>query len=263
MLGHREMTADEYLAILRRRWWVILIPVLILPVIAYGASLRIPNRYVSQTLVLVQPPKVPDTLVKSVVTEELQQRLATMQEQVLSRSQLQPLIERYGVFKDEPVSMEEKVDRIRSQIRVTAVTPIRDDNRGTLPGFYISVTAATARVAHDLCQEITSHFITTNLQVRGQAAQNTTEFISSRVEEAKRQLDSQDAKLAEFKKHYLGALPGDEQQNLTMLTTMNSQLDAVTQTLNRAQQDKTYVQGLLAQQLATWHASQGNTTVAT
>lgn len=253
MLGHRELSADEYIGILRRRWWIILIPALLAPVIVYGISLKIPNRYVSQTLVLVQPQKVPDALVHPVVVEELQQRLATMTEQILSRTRLQPIIERFGVLKNEPISMEEKVERIRKQIQVT---PLKEDVRGNTPGFYISFTAETPRMAHDVCSEITSMFTTENLKVREQAAVGTTEFISNQVAEAKRQLDEKDAKLAEFKRKYLGQLPGDEQQNFTMMSSANSQLDAVTQMLSRAQQDKTYLESLLAQQVAAWRSSQ-------
>jgi len=40
---------------------------------------------------------------------------------------------------------------------------------------------------------------------------------------------------------------------------LNSQLDANTQTLNRVQQDKSYAESLLAQQLAAWRASQSGT----
>jgi len=148
MLGHRELSADEYIGILRRRWWIILIPALLAPVIVYGISLKIPNRYVSQTLVLVQPQKVPDALVHPVVVEELQQRLATMTEQILSRTQLQPTIDRFGLLKNEPISMEEKVERVRKQIQVT---PLKEDMRGNTPGFYISFTADTPRLAHDVC----------------------------------------------------------------------------------------------------------------
>src|SRR6266404_5906659 len=194
MLGHREMTGDEYLEILRRRWWVILIPVVVVPVIVAVTSLSIPNRYVSQTLVLVEGQKVPDSLVRPVVTEELQQRLATMQEQILSRTRLQPIIEKFGVMKGEPITMEEKVDRMRKLVAVTPVTPIRDTSRGILPGFFVAFTAPTPQLAQQVCSEITSMFMSENLKLREQRAEGTTEFITSQVTEAKRHLDEQDAK---------------------------------------------------------------------
>jgi polysaccharide chain length determinant protein (PEP-CTERM system associated) len=80
----------------------------------------------------------------------------------------------------------------------------------------------------------------------------TTEFFAQQVEEAKRKLDDQDAKLAEFQKKYMGSLPDQEKTNLELLSGMNSQLDAVTQALTRSQQDKGFNESLLSSQLANW-----------
>ena len=73
---------------------------------------------------------------------------------------------------------------------------------------------------------------------------------------AKASLDEQDAKLAAFKSRHIGELPDDEQTNLNLLTGLTSQLDASTQALRRAQQDKTFNESLLSQQVAAWQASQ-------
>src|SRR5438045_3867808 len=160
MIGHREMSAEEYGAILRRRWWVLAIPTIVVPAIVAFASLYIPNRYVSQTLVLVEQQRVPDTLVRPVVTEELQQRLASMQEQILSRTRLQPIIEKFGVMKEQPISMEEKVDRMRKLVAVTPITPIRDTSHGTLHGFLIRYTAPTPQLAVVVGSASGSHVMT-------------------------------------------------------------------------------------------------------
>ena len=256
MLGDRELNLHDYLAIARRRVWWLVLPIVIGPLLAVLISLIIPNRYTSQTTVLVDQQKVPDTFVKSVVTEDLNGRLATMQEQILSRTRLQPMIERFGLFKDDQgkVPMEELVDRMRKLI---TVTPIRanDARRGDMPGFSISFTAKNARLAQQICAEITSMFVSENLKAREQGLVGTTDFLSSQLDEAKRKLDDQDSKLAQFKMKYTGQLPEQEQTNLSMLATLNAQLEATTQALARAQQDKTYSESLLAQQTAAWRAT--------
>jgi polysaccharide chain length determinant protein (PEP-CTERM system associated) len=258
MLGHRDLSLDDYLAILRRRLYIILIPAIIAPVAAYLISLTFPNEYTSQTLVLVEQQKVPDSFVKPVVSEDLAQRLGTMQEQILSRTRLQPIIERFGLFKEQvgKVPMEGLVEQLRKSISITAIRSIAPNRGGDLPGFYIAFTADNPRLAQQICGEITSMFIQENLRAREQRSQGTTEFLSNELSEAKRKLDDQDAKLAEFKKKYVGALPGQEQTNLSLLTGLSTQLEAVTQGLNRAQQDKTYAESLLTQQLAALEAGQ-------
>ena len=98
-----------------------------------------------------------------------------------------------------------------------------------------------------------------NLRSRADIAKGTTDFLGRQVEDAKRAIDDQDAKLAAFKKQYLGQLPGDVDTNMKMLASRNTQLDATTQTLNRAQQDRSYAESVLAQQLAAWKAAQSAT----
>ena len=83
-------------------------------------------------------------------------------------------------------------------------------------------------------------------------------FLTKQVEDAKQNLDDLDRKLAAFKNQHMGQLPGDEDNNLKILMGLNSQLDANTQTLNRAQQDKAYTESMLAQQLAAWKTSQSS-----
>jgi len=258
MLGHRELSGEDYAAMLRRRVWWIVVPALIAPLIGYLISLKLPNRFTSQTLVLVEQPKVPDSFVKPVVGEDLNERLATMKEQILSRTRLQPIIERFGLFKEENVPVEEAVELMRKAVVVSPVKADfgwREEHQG-VPGFYISFSDSDARRAQQVCAEITSMFMEENLHVREQRAQGTTDFLKKQLEEAKAKLDEQDAKLAEFQKKYIGTLPGQEQSNFNMLQTLNTQLDATTQALSRLQQDRTYLETMLNQQVASWKSSQ-------
>ena len=104
-------------------------------------------------------------------------------------------------------------------------------------------------------------FMQENLRVREQRAQGTTDFLGSQLEDAKRDLDEQDAKLATFKRKYLGQLPGEDQGNFNMLASLNSQLDASTQAINQLQQNRTYTEAMLSAQLQSWQnlqASSGN-----
>lgn len=260
MLGDRELNFEQYVAILKRRAFWLALPTVLVPIVVYLGSLLIPNQYTSQTLVLVEEQKVPDNFVKPVVTEELNQRLATMQEQILSRARLQPLIERFRIFPSQMgnVPMEELVDRMRRMISVTAVRADFGDTSGPrrgLPGFYISFTASNPRLAQQVCSQITSMFVDENVKAREQSAEGTTQFLGTQLEDAKRRLDEQDEKLAAFKQRYIGQLPDQEQANLGVLSALNGQLDAANQAVARAQQDKTFAESMLAQQLAAWKAS--------
>src|ERR1700733_14111704 len=249
MLGHRALTVQDYLTILKRRWWMIAIPAIIFPIVGYLITYMVQPQYVSQTLVLVEQQKVPESYVKSVVTEDLSERLATMKEQILSRSRLRPIIERFNLFSSGNMSMDDRIALTQKNI---GITPIQSEIARTngLPGFFISFKANDARTAQLVCGEIQSLFVSENLSDRAASAAGTTDFLKGQLADAKAKLDEQDARLAKFEQTYMGKLPGAEQSNINMLTTLNTQLDAATQALNRMEQNKTYAESILSMQQA-------------
>jgi polysaccharide chain length determinant protein (PEP-CTERM system associated) len=248
MLGHRALTLQDYTTILKRRWWIIVIPAIIFPIIGYGITYLIPPQYVSQTLVLVEQQKVPESYVKAVVTEDLSGRLASMKEQITSRSRLQPIIERFNLFAGGKLSMDDRIDMTRRNI---GITPIQSEIARTngLPGFFISFKANDPRTAQLVCGEIQSLFVSENLSDRAASAAGTTDFLKGQLADAKAKLDEQDEKMRKFQQAYVGKLPGAEASNINMLTTLNTQLDAATQALTRMEQDKSYAESMLALQI--------------
>jgi polysaccharide chain length determinant protein (PEP-CTERM system associated) len=248
MLGHRKLNVDDYVAILKRRKWLIILPIIVFPIISFGFTFLIPAEYVSQTLVLIEEQKVPDDLVKPVISTSLDSRLASMREQILSRSRIQPIIDRYNLFAGRGMSMDDRVETTRKNI---AIKPIQSSisRAGGLPGFFISFTAGDARTAQLVCGEITSLFVGENLKQRETSSEGTTDFLKGQLDDAKRNLDDHDAKLADFQRKYVGSLPGDQEPNINMLTSLNTQLEASNQAIAQLQQQKTYQEALLTQQL--------------
>jgi polysaccharide chain length determinant protein (PEP-CTERM system associated) len=255
MLGHREMTMQDYAGILKRRFWLISGSAFLFMVAGLGIAHILPPQYMSQTLILIEQQKVPENYVKPVVDEDLSARLASMKEQILSRSRIEPIIERYNLYAGSQTSMDDRIDITRKSI---GINPIQAGARG-MPGFFISFKARDARTAQLVCGDITSLFVSANLNAREESAEGTTDFLKQQLQEAKRNLDDQDAKLADFEKKNIGKLPGQTIQlgnasfsmgnaNEGTLQALTTQLDTVNQAVNRLQQDQTFLEALLAQQ---------------
>jgi polysaccharide chain length determinant protein (PEP-CTERM system associated) len=258
-MTQRELTPADYIAMLRRRWVIIVVCAIIGAPLAYGISLVMPTQYTSQTLVLVQQPTVSSNIVAPIDTTDITQRLASMQQQILSRSRLEPIIRQFGLYSKDVnrVPIDDLVGKLQKSIEVTPVQPMAETRSANLPGFFINVKLDTARNAQQVCEAITSLFIEQSLSARQQHGRETTDFLNQQLGNAKTQLDQQDASLAAFKSKYGRSLPDEEQTNLNLLTGLTSQLDAATQALARAQQDKSFAESQLTQQIAAWQASQG------
>lgn len=254
MLGHRPLVLDDYLSILKRRAWLILVPTLLLPIVAYAISYLIPPQYLSQSLVLIEGQKVSEGFVKPVVDSDLESRLDAIKEQLFSRSRLQPIVERYNLYPSGHGSVDDRIDLVRKDIEIRPITSHITAST-SLPGFTVAFKASDAHTAQLVCADITGLFVGENQHSRENSAQGTTDFLREQLAEAKRSLDDQDAKLADFQRQYIGRLPGEESPNVNMLTSLNTQLEAATQSVQRMEQDKSYQDAMLTQQVATQSAT--------
>ncbi len=269
MSENRELTMDDYLAMLRRRLKVLVIPTLLAALGGFLVSYVFPPKYTSQSTVLVEVQKVPDTLVQPVITADFTQRIQTLSQQVLAPTRLRPVLQSLALVKPDEesklisdIQQNMTVEPVITSMTTPGVAGAKKKpsaNTEPVPGFNVNYTDSNAVRAQKICNAMTSLILDENLRSRAEVAQGTTEFLSRQVEDAKRAIDEQDAKLAAFKKQYMGQLPGDSDNNMRMLMSLNSQLDATTQTLSRAQQDKAYTESMLAQQIAAWKSSQSST----
>ena len=257
MLPQQELTISDYIAMMRRKWPLIAALAVAGCGLGVGLSQTLPKEYTSKTVVLVEQSTVPGDLVKPVVNPDTNVRLATMQEEILSRARIEPVIRKLSLYGSEidTVPMPDLVARVRKAIEVTPVQPMARTNSPGLPGFSISVTYADPSIAQLVCSTVTSMFLEENLRFRLSKASQTTGFLTSQLEGAKAALDEQDAKLAAFQRAHLGALPDDQELNLNVLGGLATQLEAVTQALARAQQDKTLTEASLAEQRGAWQAT--------
>jgi polysaccharide chain length determinant protein (PEP-CTERM system associated) len=246
MLGHRDLIVQDYIGILKRRFWLLLASAVVFLGVGIGLTYIIPPRYISKTFVLIEQQKVPENYVTPVVTEDLGSRLASMREQILSRSRIEPIIEKFNLYAGHDTTMDDRVEMTQKAIGIEPI-PSGPSSHG-MPGFYITFKAQDAHTAQQVCGEITSLFVSENLNAREQSAEGTTDFLKQQLAEAKAKLDDQDARLATFEQKYFGMLPEQEPNNLNTLQALTTQLDAVTQSLGRMQQDVTFLQAMVAQQ---------------
>jgi len=258
MVRNGEITVSDVKRVLRRYWWIPTLLTLVLGAMGLAASLVLPKKYTSTTLVLVEQPTVPKDLIKPVITDDLNQRMNAMKAQILSRSRLEMIISKFNLYPEirSTSHMEELVERLKGSINVELIQPLMGSANQEPPGFNVSVTFDNPQVAQQICQEITSMFMEQNTTARVTRSNRTTQFLTEQLDEAQAKLAEQDKKLAQFKVEHPVSQPDQENANLTILAGLNSQLDANTQAITHAQQDKSLNETLLGQQESNWKASQ-------
>jgi polysaccharide chain length determinant protein (PEP-CTERM system associated) len=234
-------------AIVRHRWWFVLVSAA--TIIATALILRVlPNRFTSEATIIVVQQSVPERYVVPTATTDLNRVLEAMMQEVLSRPQLLALIDEFGLYSEERehLAPELILSRMRGDIDVKPLDPVGGSSgQKDLNAFKISFTASTPLIAQEVASRLTSIFIQTNLKARARQATNTTSFLHEQLEAAKTKLADQEQKLKDFKMQYLGSLPEQQQGNLAILASVQSQLQSTQDSLDRARQQKVYLQSMM------------------
>lgn len=92
---------EHYVRLILHRWWLPLGVFVVVMIITVAITSRLPNIYTSETLILVDPQKVPDSYVKSTVTGDVRNRLGTLSQQILSATRLQKIIDSLNLYSLE------------------------------------------------------------------------------------------------------------------------------------------------------------------
>ena len=248
-----SLDLQHYLGILRRRHIHFLIPLLLGWAVVWSASWVLPPRYQSSTLILVEQPTMPKDYVMPNINDDLQQRLQSISQQILSRTRLLHIIDQFGLYGSERGQRpaDEKVELMRKDINIELVRGPGEQ----ISSFNISYTARDPHIAKQVTGEITNLFINENLEVRQQQSEDTTKFLQNQLEVARQRLAEQEDRISRFKGQHVGEMPGQLASNLQILSGLQSQLQNSEDALSAAKQQHIYLQTLADQ----YRALQGST----
>ncbi len=241
MMTLQHLTPRDYLDIALRRKWVILGSILLSLAIAWGLCLTLPKSYRSSTLILVEAPKIPESYVNPVIRGTVADRLSMIQQQVMSRTVLTQVIEEFHLYPEKvrQEGTEGAIEAMRKNIKI-------ETKGGThIEAFSISFSHGDPVTAMKVTQRLASQFIDENLKVREQLVEGTTEFLKQELERAKTSLEEQESAIAQFKKKYMGELPGQMEANLHALGRLQKDLATVNDQLQNRTDRRAAIQKMI------------------
>jgi len=235
-LDYQQLIWDFLGIAWRRKFWV-LVPLFLGIVISVYLVSVLPRIYESSTLILVEAQKVPQSVVQSAVTGTAQDRLSSIQQQVLSRSFLLRIIEKFGLYEksdptllqkitgrsDEalPPSTGSKIKRMRESIRVET------KGRRRLESFSISYMGENPETVMNVTNELASLVIEENLKIREGFIEGATDFLDMELSNLKKKLEAQEKRLGDYKRTHMGELPEQLDSNLRALDRFQSNLETI------------------------------------
>ena len=237
-----QVSPEHYLRLIMHRKWLVLGTFVLVSAATCIVTFRLPNVYMSSTLIMVDPQKVPESYVKSTITGDLRNRLGTLQQQILSATRLQKVIDSLNLYPEERKTMarEDVIALMRKDVSVSIVSNYGGSQ--DLEAFRIDYSGADAQLVARVANELANQFIDENLKAREQQSAGTSEFLQNQLQESKKVLEAQEAQLKDFKLKHLGEMPEQQSANLQILGQLQFQLQMEGEALARAEQQRSTIQ---------------------
>lgn len=230
----RQRSPSEYLKIIRRRKWLIILPVIAVTSAVAWVVYRLPNVYESQTLIVVKPSTLPTTVVPTITEDSLTRQLTSIAQVVTSRSSLEPLVIKYEIYKSERLRgepMESIIDMMRRDIKVEVNTSRNDITNG----FNITYYGRDPRITQAVTAELASKYINEQTKNTVNSTNSAKQFIDNQVRQAQDELTLVDNKRLEFMQKNVGNLPTEATSLIGQLTGLRDQQKSLIAEVGRLQ----------------------------
>ena len=246
MIPGKKYTLTDYEHIAWRRRWMIAVPFLVVAIGTAVVVQLVPNRYRSETTILVVPQRVPENFVQSTVNQRIDERLQMISQQILSRTRLERIVQEFNLYERERKNMimEDVIEQMRLKDIKFDIPPGR--RRDDATAFRVGFESSEARTAMLVTERLASLFIKENLDDRSVLAEATTQFLEAQLEDARRRLDDHEKKLATYRRINEGTLPTQLQANLQAIQTTQQQIRNVQDSMSRDTDRKLAIEGQLA-----------------
>lgn len=212
----RQRAIGEYLKILKRRKWLILLPLLTMTIAVGYVIYHLPSMYESKSLLTLKPPTISATVIQSLSTEDLSQRLQTISQEVKSRSSLEPMVVKYQLYENERnagMPMEKVIEKVYNDIDIK----LERTDEEKVAAFSVSFKYLVPKAAQNVTSELASKFVNAQTMSQTQRAESTKEFIEEQVDSAKSTLDALEKQRLEIMMQNVETLPESSQGLIAQL----------------------------------------------
>jgi polysaccharide chain length determinant protein (PEP-CTERM system associated) len=223
-----------------RRPWHVIVPLVLAVAVAVTASLVLPKKYLSHTLILVESEKMPESLVTRVVTDSSGRRLQTIRQEILSRTRLEKVIRELDPYPGAGGSFTGVLETMREAIEIGV--------RGN-DAFSIEFIHRDPEKAMQVTNRLATLFIEEAGLSREQQVMEATSFIEAQLEEARKELEGKEEAVRRYKEGHLGTLPEQTGANLATLQRLQLEQQSIAESLRSAMEREATLVAALAGQM--------------
>ena len=246
-------TPGDYMDILKRRKWSLILPAFLIFAISAIIALVLPPIYQSTSTILIEEQEIPPNFVMGTVTGYAEQRLQTINQRIMSTSELLDIINRFDLYADlrEKWTTEEIIEKMREGIKLETISADVVDRRTGNPttatiAFTLAYEGEDPQKVYKVANVLASLYLEENLRVRKEQALGATTFLEKEMQEVKTDMLELEAKIAAFKEQHINELPELLKTNIQGLERSELGIERLENKIRTLKQQEGYLQTQLA-----------------
>jgi polysaccharide biosynthesis transport protein len=210
------------------------------------------DMYRSQALIMIEEQDIPTNLVQTTVTVYATRQISSLNERIMTTSNLVNIIEKFDLYAKERESTPARLlaRRAKERIEIKFINAEATTPQGALRSFVAAFTVGFQDEDPEKAQEVTSELVSLymaeNLRARTEATAETKQFIDDEVATLDRQVLELETRLAEFKEANADSLPSLNMVNLQMMQRVDSQLLEIERRLYGIEENRIAIEAQLA-----------------
>ncbi len=230
--AENSQSIQDYLQILHRRKYTILVPIAVFFLLVLIVTLALPPIYKSTATILIEQQKIPTELVKSTVESPVDERIMQIQQAMMTVDTIYEIIEKYQLYPTKNANRLDLAEKFRSNfsfelVNIDVLATKTRNNKVTL-AFKLSFSHKNPILAQKTTSEITSRFLKENITSRTEGAKQTSDFLGQEAERFKQEIIKTENEIAEYKKKYSMSLPELLSTHLAEISRIEVQIQQIT-----------------------------------
>lgn len=253
-MERHALDLSDYLVVLQRRKWYLIIPALVVFMAAIGIAFGLPAIYRSTATILIEQQDIPQDLVRSTVTSYATERIQIISQRVMTRENLWDIAQKFNLYPDERRSNDigAIVAMVRENIDINMVSADVVDPKSGRAGkatiaFDLSFQSRDPVAAKNVVDEMVALYLDANAKIRSQMAAETSAFLAEEANRLSTHIAELEAQLAAHKEKNVGQLPQLMNLNMNLLDRTERELEDVQRGISDLEERKVFLESQLAQ----------------
>jgi polysaccharide chain length determinant protein (PEP-CTERM system associated) len=213
---------DYYVKLVLKLRWLLIVPFCISMLVGIYLAISLPKIYRTSSLIMVVPKTVPDKFVPSLQATDTQERINTIKQQILSRSNLEKIIEDFDLYTEpryRNLYLEDKVQMARNRVGIE----VTKFGRG-VDSFRISFRGREPQKVAAVANALSGRFIDESIAVIMEEVLETNQFLDGELDDLRGQLQEIEMAIQNYRREHMGELPEELDSNLRIIDRLQAQL---------------------------------------